>query len=120
MPSTSSREEYAFWIILATMMVPFPATIVPLYVMVARANLINTYAGLIIIGLSSASGIFMMRQFMMTIPDELLDAARIDGAGEFRIFNEIVIPLLKPALATQSLFTFTRHWGEHMFGLSYV
>lgn len=106
-----------FWIILATMMVPFPATIVPLYVMVARANLINTYVGLIIIGLSSASGIFMMRQFMMTIPDELLDAARIDGAGEFRIFNEIVIPLLKPALATQSLFTFTRHWGAYVWPL---
>jgi len=96
------------------------AELLPLYVMVARANLINTYAGLIIIGLSSASGIFMMRQFMMTIPDELLDAARIDGAGEFRIFNEIVIPLLKPALATQSLFTFTRHWGAYVWPLIWI
>jgi len=57
-----------FWVILSTMMVPFPATIVPLYVMMAKAGLINTYAGLIIVGLSSASGIFLMRQFMMTIP----------------------------------------------------
>jgi len=74
-----------FWIILSTMMVPFPATIVPLFVMVSKMGLVNTRLGLIIVGLSSASGIFMMRQFVMTIPDELLDAARIDGASELRI-----------------------------------
>ena len=110
-------RDVLFWVILATMMVPFPATIVPLYVMMAKAGLVNTYAGLIIVGLSSASGIFMMRQFMMTIPDELLDAARIDGASEFRIFNQIVIPLVKPALATQTLFTFTGHWGAYIWPL---
>lgn len=106
-----------FWVILSTMMVPFPATIVPLYVMMAKADLINTYAGLIIVGLSSASGIFLMRQFMMTIPDELLDAARIDGASEFRIFRQIIVPLVKPALATQTLFTFTGHWGAYIWPL---
>ncbi|MGE5585635.1 MAG: carbohydrate ABC transporter permease [Bacillota bacterium] len=109
-----------FWIILSTMMVPFPATIVPLYVMVSRAGLVNTYAGLIVVGLSSAFGIFMMRQFIMSIPDELLDAARIDGAGEFRIFLQIVMPLTKPAVATLTLFTFTGHWGAYIWPLIVV
>ena len=56
----------------------------------------------------------MMRQFIMGIPDELLDAARIDGASELRIFRQIVVPLCKPAIATQALFSFTSHWGTHM------
>ncbi|MEA4884706.1 MAG: carbohydrate ABC transporter permease [Clostridia bacterium] len=106
-----------FWVILATMMVPFPATIVPLYVMVSKMGLVNTRLGLIIVGLSSASGIFMMRQFVMGIPDELLDAARIDGASELRIFNQIVVPLCKPAIATQTLFSFTGHWGAYIWPL---
>jgi len=109
-----------FWIILSTMMVPFPATIVPLYVMVSRAGLVNTYAGLIVVGLSSAFGIFMMRQFIMSIPDELLDAARIDGASEFRIFLQVVMPLTKPAVATLTLFTFTNHWGAYIWPLIVV
>lgn len=106
-----------FWIILSTMMVPFPATIVPLYVMVSKVGLVDTRMGLIVVGLSSASGIFLMRQFIMSIPDELLDAARIDGASEFRIFGQIVVPLCKPAIATQSLFTFTSHWGAYIWPL---
>ncbi|HBK60098.1 MAG TPA: hypothetical protein DDZ84_04805 [Firmicutes bacterium] len=106
-----------FWIILSTMMVPFPATIVPLYVMVSKVGLVDTRLGLIVVGLSSASGIFLMRQFIMSIPDELLDAARIDGASEFRIFGQIVVPLCKPAIATQSLFTFTSHWGAYIWPL---
>ena len=109
-----------FWIILSTMMVPFPATIVPLFVMVSKMGLVNTRLGLIIVGLSSASGIFMMRQFVMTIPDELLDAARIDGASELRIFTQIVMPLCKPALATQTLFSFTAHWGAYIWPLIVV
>ncbi|NLJ74707.1 MAG: carbohydrate ABC transporter permease, partial [Firmicutes bacterium] len=74
---------FIFWLILATMMIPYPVTIVPLYVMAYRAGLVNTYTGLIVVSLSSAFGIFMMRQFCMTIPDDLLDAARIDGSSEF-------------------------------------
>ena len=113
-------RSFLFWIILSTMMVPFPTTIVPLYVMVSKAGLVNTYAGLIVVGLSSAFGIFMMRQFITSIPDELLDAARIDGANEFRIFLQIVMPLTKPAVATLTLFTFTGHWGAYIWPLIVV
>ena len=102
------------------MMVPFPATIVPLYVMISKMRLVDTRLGLIVVGLSSASGIFMMRQFIMGIPDELLDAARIDGASELRIFRQIVVPLCKPAVATQALFSFTSHWGAYIWPLIVV
>lgn len=109
-----------FWVILSTMMVPFPATIVPLFVMASKAALVDTRLGLIIVGLSSASGIFMMRQFIMTIPDELIDAARIDGASELRIFVQLIVPLCMPALATQTLFSFTSHWGAYIWPLIIV
>ncbi len=113
-------RDAIFWTILSTMMVPFPATIVPLYVMISKMRLVDTRLGLIIVGLSSASGIFMMRQFIMGIPDELLDAARIDGASELRIFRQIVVPLCRPAIATQALFSFTSHWGAYIWPLIVV
>jgi multiple sugar transport system permease protein len=113
-------RDAIFWTILSTMMVPFPATIVPLYVMISKMRLVDTRLGLIVVGLSSASGIFMMRQFIMGIPDELLDAARIDGASELRIFRQIVVPLCKPAVATQALFSFTSHWGAYIWPLIVV
>ncbi|HHT91261.1 MAG: carbohydrate ABC transporter permease [Bacillota bacterium] len=109
-----------FWLILATMMIPYPVTIVPLYTMAYRAGLVNTYTGLIIVNLSSAFGIFMMRQFCLTIPNDLLDAARIDGSSEFGIFYRIIMPLTKPALATLTIFTFTGNWNSYMWPLLVV
>lgn len=108
---------FIFWLILATMMIPYPVTIVPLYVMAYRAGLVNTYTGLIVVSLSSAFGIFMMRQFCLTIPDDLLDAARIDGSSEFGIYARIIMPLTKPALATLTIFTFTGNWNAYIWPL---
>lgn len=113
-------RSFIFWLILATMMIPYPVTIVPLYVMAYRVGLVNTYTGLIVVSLSSAFGIFMMRQFCLTIPDDLMDAARIDGSSEFGIFFKIIIPLTKPALATLTIFTFTGNWNSYMWPLLMV
>ncbi|MEW6045965.1 MAG: carbohydrate ABC transporter permease [Bacillota bacterium] len=109
-----------FWVILSTMMIPYPATIVPLYVMAHRAGLVDSYAGLIVVHLSSAFGIFMMRQFLSTLPDEMMDAARIDGASEARILVQIVLPHAKPAMAALSLFTFTGYWNAYIWPLIVV
>jgi len=113
-------DKVLFWLILATMMIPYPVTIVPLYIMAFKAGLVDTYAGLIVVGLSSAFGIFLMRQFILNIPDDLLDAARIDGCSEFRIFFQIILPLTKPALVTLTLFTFTGHWNSYIWPLMIV
>ena len=113
-------DKILFWMILATMMVPYPVTIVPLYVMAHQVGLVNTYTGLIVVGLSSAFGIFLMRQFILSLPDSLLDAARIDGCTEFRIFFSLILPLTKPALATLTLFTFTSHWNSYIWPLMII
>ena len=81
--------------VLATLMVPFQITMIPIYVTLANLGLINTYWGVILPGTASAFGIFLIRQFMQSIPDELLDAARIDGASELGIFVRIVVPLAR-------------------------
>jgi len=109
--------SFLFWLILATMMVPYPVTIVPLYIMAYRVGLVNSYTGIIAVNLSSAFGIFMMRQFCLSLPDDLLDAARIDGSTEFGIFFRIILPLTKPALATLTIFTFTGNWNAYMWPL---
>ena len=82
-----------FYLVLATLMVPFQITMIPTYVTVAKLGLINNYWGVILPGTASAFGIFLVRQFMQSIPDELLDAARIDGSSEFGIFVRIIVPL---------------------------
>lgn len=105
-------NRFCFLLILSTMMVPFQVLLLPLYVLVYQLNWVNTYMGLIIPGMVSAFGVFLMRQFCLTIPDELLDAARIDGAGEFRIFLAIVFPLLAPPLATLAILTFMWSWNS--------
>jgi multiple sugar transport system permease protein len=104
-----------FLLIVSTMMVPFHVIIIPLYIMMHRAGLVDTLLALIIPGLVSAYGIFLMRQFSQGIPDELLDAARIDGASEFRIYWQVVLPLVKPALATLGIFTFMWNWDSFLW-----
>ena len=105
-------NRFVFLLILSTMMVPFQVLLLPLYVLVYELGWVNTYWGLIAPGIVSAFGVFLMRQFCLTIPDELLDAARIDGAGEFRIFWSVVFPLLGPPLATLSILTFMWTWNS--------
>jgi multiple sugar transport system permease protein len=102
---------------LGTMMIPFFVTLIPVFYIVKQFGWLDSYAGLIIPGLVSAYGIFLMRQFILGIPDELIDAARIDGASEFRIYYEIVIPLCPPALATLGTFTSIGRWNAFLWPL---
>ncbi|GAA1724662.1 carbohydrate ABC transporter permease [Isoptericola hypogeus] len=106
-----------FALVMGTLMVPGMVTFVPLFVLVANLDLINTYAALILPFLAAPFGVFLMRQFMLDIPDELLDAARVDGAGEFRTFFRIVLPQAKPALATLGILTFLGSWNNFLWPL---
>lgn len=106
-----------FAILLGTMMVPPEVTMVPLYVIVKKFNMMNKYSGLILPFASSAFGIFMLRQFFMGIPKELEDAAIIDGAGRMKIFFSIILPLSKPALFTMSIYSFLAVWNEYLWPL---
>jgi multiple sugar transport system permease protein len=110
-------KNILFITILATMMVPFFVTLIPVFFIVRQLGWINTYQGLIVPGIISAYGIFLMRQFISTLPDELLDAARIDGASEPRIFFSILMPLIAPALATLGTFTFIGSWNNFLWPL---
>ena len=106
-----------FMTIMATMMIPFEAIMIPLYMVVMGMGLQDSYAGLIVPFLTSAFGIFLMRQFLLTFPDEVLDAARIDGAGEPRIFASIVLPNAGPAIATLAVLTFRSQWDSLLWPL---
>ncbi|KJL41964.1 carbohydrate ABC transporter permease [Microbacterium trichothecenolyticum] len=104
-------------VVLATLFVPGIVTLIPQFVLVANLGMVNTYWGLILPGMVGAFGVFLMRQFMLEIPDSLLDAARIDGAGEFRTFFQIVLPLCKAPLATLAIFTFMGSWNSFLWPL---
>jgi multiple sugar transport system permease protein len=109
-----------FYIILSTLMIPFFVTLIPVFYIVRQLHWIDNYAGLIMPGITSAYGIFMMRQFIYSIPDELIDAARIDGAAEPLIYWRIVLPLTKPALATLGTFVFIGAWNNFLWPLLVV
>jgi multiple sugar transport system permease protein len=106
-----------FLLVLGTLMVPGIVTFMPLFVIEANLGIINTHAGLILPFLAGAFGAFLMRQFIMGLPDELLDAARVDGAGEYYIFFRIILPLLGPALATLGILTFLGSWNAFIWPL---
>jgi multiple sugar transport system permease protein len=106
-----------FGLVMGTLMVPGMVTFVPLFVLVANLDLINTYAALILPFLAAPFGVFLMRQFMLDVPDELLDAARVDGAGEFRTFFAVVLPQARPALATLGILTFLGSWNNFLWPL---
>jgi multiple sugar transport system permease protein len=98
-------------------MVPFFVRMIPLYIMFAHLGWLDTYQGLIFPFLVSAYGIFLMRQFIEPLPNDLIDAARVDGASEFRIFAQIILPQTKPALAVLGLFSFVFQWNEYLWPL---
>lgn len=106
-----------FVAVIATMAIPFFVKMIPLYVMMSNMGWLNTYQGLIAPFLMDAFGIFLMRQFIQPIPDELIDAARIDGCSEFGIYWRIVLPQVKPALAVLGVFTFVFQWNEFLWPL---
>lgn len=107
-------RDTVFMALLASMMIPGQVTMIPSFLMLKNLGWLDTYAGLIVPGVAGAFGIFFLRQYMLTLPDELFDAARIDGATEMGIFWRIVLPLAKPALATLAIFTFMGSWNDFL------
>ncbi|MFF2446381.1 carbohydrate ABC transporter permease [Neobacillus sp. NPDC058068] len=110
-------RDRLFYLVLATMMIPGQVTMIPVYLILNQLNLTNTMAGIVLPGLVGAFSIFLFRQFMETIPDELLEAARLDGASEFRVFMKIVLPISKPILAVQGILTFIAGWNSFLWPL---
>lgn len=110
-------RDLIFILYLATMMIPFQVTLIPSFLMVFRLGWVNTYQGLIIPGISSAFGIFLLRQAFLGVPRDYQDAARLDGASEWRIFAEIFVPLNGPALATLGVFAFMGAWTDLLWPL---
>ncbi len=106
-----------FTLLLATLMVPFPVVLVPVYLIANWLHLLNTLYALIVPGMVSAFGIFLMRQFAAAVPNDLVDAARLDGAGEFTIYWRLIVPQLRPAMATLGIFTFMGSWNDYLWPL---
>ncbi|MNC00100.1 L-arabinose transport system permease protein AraQ [compost metagenome] len=106
-----------FYIILATMMIPGQVTMIPTYLIINEMGLVNTMAGIVLPGLVGAFAIFLFRQFMTTIPMDLLEAARLDGAGELRIFFQLIVPIVKPVFAVQGILTFIGAWNSFLWPL---
>jgi multiple sugar transport system permease protein len=110
-------RDAIFIIVLIALMLPFQVTFIPLYVTVYQLGWLNSFAGLIVPRATNAFGIFLLRQFFMTLPRELDEAARVDGAGNFYIYSRIVLPLSAPALATLAIFHFMYNWNDYLWPL---
>ncbi|MFI6804777.1 carbohydrate ABC transporter permease [Streptomyces luteogriseus] len=110
-------QRAVFTVVIATLMVPGLVTFVPLYVLVANMQLTGSLLGLILPFLATPFGVFLMRQFISTLPDELIDAARVDGCRELAVFWKIILPLTRPALATLGIITFLGSWNNFLWPL---
>jgi multiple sugar transport system permease protein len=110
-------SQFIFWLILSMMLVPGQLTIIPLYEMVIRLNWMNTFYALIVPAMVGPFAIFLMKQFLQTLPSELLDAAKIDGCSELGVFLRVVIPLAKPGMAVLAIFTFMGEWNDFLWPL---
>ncbi len=110
-------NKFIFLIMISTMMLPKYVLLVPLFRIIRDLGFFNTYSGLIFPELGWAFGVFLIRQFANSIPTELIEATRMDGASEFKIFRKIILPLIKPALAALAIFTFVRIWNDYMWQL---
>jgi multiple sugar transport system permease protein len=110
-------RERIFQLLLAALVIPAQVAMLPLFLLMKQLGLVNNFGGVIVPALATVFGIFLVRQYARSIPDELLEAARIDGAGELRIFFQIVLPMLKPVLVTLSIFTFMAAWNDFMWPL---
>ncbi|HEX8904791.1 MAG TPA: carbohydrate ABC transporter permease [Longimicrobiaceae bacterium] len=110
-------RERAFHALVTGLIIPVQVSMLPLFLLMKQLGLVNTYWGVIIPSLASIFGIFLIRQYAVSIPDELLDAARIDGASELRIYTSIVVPVIRPILATLAIWTFLTTWNDFMWPL---
>ena len=106
-----------FWMILAALMIPGQVTLVPLYLMISELKLVDSFMGILMPGLADVIGIFLLKQYIQTLPSELEDAARIDGASEWQTFARIIVPLAAPAMAVTAIFAFQRYWNAFLWPL---
>ena len=107
-------------VLIATMMIPGMALLIPVYKLLANMGLVNSYLGIIIPRMADVGGIFLLRQFFISIPKDLDNAARIDGAGEFRIFAQIILPNAVPAILTVGMFNFMGNWNDLLLSLIHI
>ncbi|MDT7782537.1 MAG: multiple sugar transport system permease protein [Pseudonocardiales bacterium] len=110
-------RDALLWSLLSTLMVPFHAVLMPSVVIIQLLGWADTYWGLVIPTLANAQAVLLLRQFIRALPDEVFDAARIDGAGDWRIYRSIVLPLCRPVLATLAVFVFLWHWNDFLWPL---
>jgi len=110
-------KKLVFGLVMGTLLLPGMVTFVPLFVLVANLGLVDSYPGLILPFLVTPFGVFLMRQFILGLPDDLLDAGRVDGASELRIFRQIILPLCGPALGTLGILTFLSSWNSFLWPL---
>ncbi|HEX7383476.1 MAG TPA: carbohydrate ABC transporter permease, partial [Burkholderiaceae bacterium] len=110
-------RESIFRALLAALVIPGQVAMLPLFLLLKQMGLVNTWAGVVVPGMAGVFGIFLVRQYAKSVPDELLEAARIDGAGEWRIFATIVLPLLQPVIVTLAMFAFLGSWNDFMWPL---
>ena len=110
-------RDSIFKLLVSSMVIPAQVTMLPLFLMLNKMGFINTYMGVIIPGMAGIFGIFLIRQFAMSIPDSLIEAARIDGASDFRIYWSLILPLCKPILITLGIFTFMGTWNDFLWPL---
>ncbi|MBF0409662.1 MAG: carbohydrate ABC transporter permease [Candidatus Riflebacteria bacterium] len=114
---TFKGRELVFWLVLAGMMVPGQIVMLPLFLFMTRINLIDSLWAVILPALAAPFGIYLIRQYMDSIPKELVEAARIDGATEFQIYHRIFLPLASPIIATSGIFVFIAHWNAFLWPL---
>lgn len=110
-------KDKLFNFLLSSMIIPAQVTMLPLFLMLKYMGLINTYMAILIPGLANIFGIFMIRQYALSIPDSLIEAARIDGAGDFQIYRSVILPLITPVLVTLAIFTFMGTWNDFLWPL---
>ncbi|MDI3548651.1 MAG: multiple sugar transport system permease protein [Halanaerobiales bacterium] len=110
-------RDFLFWLMISTMMIPGQVTLVPMFILIGKLGLKNSLGAVIFPPLAMVFGVFLMRQFMKTIPSELIEAAKIDGASEFSIYWRVILPLSKPALATLGILTFMAVWNSFLWPL---
>lgn len=113
-------KDALFLVVLIALMVPFASLLIPTFIIVRDMGLLNTYWGLILPGLASPIGIFMMRQFIESLPSDLENAARLDGCSEFQIYLKVILPLVKPGLVVLGVFTFMVQWTSYLWPLVVV
>ncbi|SCG77079.1 carbohydrate ABC transporter permease [Micromonospora coxensis] len=110
-------KETMFWSFLAMLMVPYHVTMIPTFIVISELGGVDTYWGMILPTLANAQAVFLMRQFIASLPDSLFEAARLDGCSEWRVYVSIVLPLIKPILATLGVFVFLWHWNDFLWPL---